>query len=295
MMIVKDVKRVNLASLANMKAKALSREKLRNTPWWFIAILAVAVIVAILITTNPDFQTAFIFIKAGLGITLTTTVFAFLIAIFLGLLAGLGRVSENILFKNLATFYVEVVRGIPMLVLIFFIALVGVPAIVDGLNAFGSWLQGVGLPGLSTAFSGASNSAVPMNTRAIIALAITYGAFLAEIFRAGIQSVDHGQMEATRSQGMNKWQAMRYIILPQAIRNVLPALGNDFISMLKDSSLVSILAVRDITQIAKLYAGNTFQYQTTYSTLAVMYLTMTITLSFVVKFIERKYQTNGHR
>jgi len=91
---------------------------------------------------------------------------------------------------------------------------------------------------------------------------------------------------------MTRWQAMWYIILPQAIRNVLPALGNDFISMLKDSSLVSILAVRDITQVARLYAGNTFQYQTTYITLAVMYLTMTIFLSFVVKFLEKRYQIN---
>ena len=134
-----------------------------------------------------------------------------------------------------------------------------------------------------------------MNIRAIIALSITYGAFLAEIFRAGIQSIDHGQMEAARSQGMTKWQAMWFIILPQAIRNVLPALGNDFISMLKDSSLVSILAVRDITQIARLYAGNTFQYQITYTTLAVMYLTMTIALSFLVKFLEKRYKVNEKR
>ncbi|MDP3721040.1 MAG: amino acid ABC transporter permease, partial [Anaerolineaceae bacterium] len=115
---------------------------------------------------------------------------------------------------------------------------------------------------------------------------------LAEIFRAGIQSIGRGQMEAARSQGMSYWQAMRYIILPQAIRNVLPALGNDFISMLKDSSLVSVLAVRDITQIAKLYAGRTFQYQESYITLAVLYLTMTILLSFLLKYIEKRIQKN---
>lgn len=228
-------------------------------------------------------------------VTLSTTFFSFLIAIVIGLLTGLGRVSENTFSKNLATFYVEVVRGIPMLVLIFFIALVVVPAAVDGFNSFGNWLTQSGLAGNTNAFSSAKNNAVPMNVRAIIALSITYGAFLAEIFRAGIQSIDGGQMEAARSQGMTKWQAMRYIILPQAIRNILPALGNDFISMLKDSSLVSILAVRDITQIAKLYAGNTFQYRESYLTLAVMYLTMTITLSFLVKWMERRYQTNEKR
>jgi len=134
-----------------------------------------------------------------------------------------------------------------------------------------------------------------MNARAIIALSITYSAFLAEIFRAGIQSVDSGQMEAARSQGLTYAQAMRFIILPQALRNILPALGNDFISLLKDSSLVSILAVRDITQVARLYAGSTFEYTTTYTTLAVMYLTMTILLSFLVKFVERRLNTNVKR
>lgn len=274
------------------QARPTIKERLRSVPWWLIAILLVALLVVILITTNPDYHSAFAFIKAGVLVTLSTTLFAFLIAIVLGLITGLGRISENVVFKNLATFYVEVIRGIPMMVLIFFIALVGVPAIVDGFKALGSWLSTLGLPGVGTFFAGAKTSSVPMNIRAIIALSITYGAFLAEVFRAGIQSIDRGQMEAARSQGMTRWQAMRYIILPQAVRNILPALGNDFISMLKDTSLVSILAVRDITQIARIYAGNTFQYQTTYITLATMYLTMTILLSFLVKFLERRYQTN---
>lgn len=296
-MIVKETQKINIQSnsISLSQARPSLKERLRTLPWWMIAIFSIAILVFILITTNTAFHNAFSFMKAGLVVTLYTTLFAFLIALCLGLITGLGRISDNVFFKNLATFYVEVIRGIPMLVLIFFIALVGVPAVVDAFNALGSWLLSLGLTGLSTIFSGAKNSNVPMNIRAIIALSITYGAFLAEIFRAGIQSIDTGQMEAARSQGMTKWQAMWYIILPQAIRNVLPALGNDFISMLKDSSLVSILAVRDITQIARLYAGNTFQYQTTYITLAVMYLTMTIALSFLVKFMERRFQINGKR
>nr|MBN1228813.1 PD40 domain-containing protein [Anaerolineae bacterium] len=132
------------------------------------------------------------------------------------------------------------------------------------------------------------NSAIPMNIRAIIALAVTYGAFLAEIFRAGIQSIGRGQMEAARSLGMSYGQAMRYVILPQAIRNVLPALGNDFVAMVKDSSLVSVLAVRDITQIARLYAGRTFRFRESYTTLAVLYLTMVVTLSLLVRLLERR-------
>lgn len=294
-MIVKETQKLNANRISLSQARPSLRERLRTVPWWMVAILAIAILVFVLITTNSDYQNAFNFIKTGLVVTLSTTLFAFFIALVLGLLTGLGRISDNTFFKNLSTFYVEVVRGIPMLVLIFFIALVGVPAVVDGFKALGPWLQGLGLTGISSFFSDAKNSSVPMNIRAIIALSITYGAFLAEIFRAGIQSIDKGQMEAARSQGMTKWQAMWYIILPQAIRNVLPALGNDFISMLKDSSLVSILAVRDITQIARLYAGNTFQYRTTYITLAVMYLTMTLLLSFLLKFLEKRLKSNEQR
>jgi polar amino acid transport system permease protein len=260
-----------------------------------VGIILLAVSVFVLITTNPAYNDAFNFIKAGLVVTLSTTFFAFVVALVLGLLAGLGRISENTFLINLSTFYVEVVRGIPMLVLIFFIALVGVPAVVDLFNSLGAWLSTSGVLGATNFLTNAKGSAVPMNIRAIIALSITYGAFLAEIFRAGIQSIDKGQMEAARSQGMTRWQAMRYIILPQAIRNVLPALGNDFISMLKDSSLVSILAVRDITQIARIYAGNTFQYQTTYITLAILYLTMTLLLSFLLKFLEKRVRSNERR
>jgi polar amino acid transport system permease protein len=127
-----------------------------------------------------------------------------------------------------------------------------------------------------------------MNVRAVVALAVTYGAFLAEIFRAGIQSIGRGQTEAARSLGMSYAQAMRYVILPQAIRNVLPALGNDFVAMVKDSSLVSVLAVRDITQVARLYAGSTFRFREAYVTLSVLYLTMTVALSMVVQFVERR-------
>jgi len=99
-------------------------------------------------------------------------------------------------------------------------------------------------------------------------------------------------MEAARSLGMSYWQAMLYIILPQAVRNVLPALGNDFIAMVKDSSLVSVLAVRDITQVARLYAGRTFRFPEAFTVLAVLYLTMTILLSLFVKLLEKRFFKN---
>jgi polar amino acid transport system permease protein len=172
---------------------------------------------------------------------------------------------------------------------------VGVPALTNGIQALGVVLTDIGWVKIGSWLASAKNSEVPMNLRAVIALSVTYGAFLAEIFRAGIESVGRGQMEAARSQGMSYSQAMRYIILPQAIRNVLPALGNDFISMLKDSSLVSVLAVRDITQVARLHAGSTFQFKEAYLTLAVLYLTMTIFLSFVMKYFEERIRKNEQR
>lgn len=264
------------------------RKRLRDYPWWLVGILLVVLGTFTLIVTEDNFRNAFAFIKAGLGITLSTTFTAFGIALIVGLLAGLGRISSSAIIKNLATLYIELIRGIPMLVLIFFIAIVAVPGIVNGLNTLGESFSRNGYPLLAGFFSSIQIKEVPMNVRAITALAITYGAFLAEIFRAGIESIGKGQMEAARSQGMSYVQAMRHIILPQAVRNVLPALGNDFISMLKDSSLVSVLAVRDITQVTRLYTGQTFRYVEAYTTLAVLYLTMTIILSLLVKTIEGK-------
>lgn len=235
---------------------------------------------------------AFNFIKIGLKVTIQTALTAYAFALVLGLIAGLGRLSKNVIFNNLARLYVELIRGIPILVLIFFIALVGVPTVVDSLNNLGVWLTNKGFGPLGAVFTAFNNQNISMNVRAIVALAVTYGAYLAEIFRAGIQSIEHGQMEAARSLGMSYGQSMRYVILPQAIRNVLPALGNDFVAMVKDSSLVSVLAVRDITQVSRLYAGSTFRFREAYVTLSVMYLTMTVLLSLGVQAIERRLRTN---
>ena len=226
---------------------------------------------------NSSYYEAFDFIKAGLTVTIQVSITAYSFAIILGLMAGMGRISKNVIFNNLARLYVELIRGIPMLVLIFFIALVGVPAVIE-------LAAKVGLE--------VDIKNISMSARAIVALAVTYGAFLAEIFRAGIQSIGRGQMEAARSLGMSYSQAMRHVILPQAIRNVLPALGNDFVAMVKDSSLVSVLAVRDITQMARLYAGTTFRFRESYITLSVMYLTITVLLSLLVQLMERRLRKN---
>jgi polar amino acid transport system permease protein len=178
--------------------------------------------------------------------------------------------------RNVAITYIEFIRGVPILVLIFTIAFAIVPAAASLLSVFGL-----------------SNNSISLSTRAIVALAMIYGAFLAEVFRAGIESIPPGQMEAARSVGMTHVQAMRHIILPQAIRNVLPALGNDFIAMLKDSSLVSVLGVRDLTQMARLRASSNFRYEETYFTLTLFYLVMTLVLSLLLQWFQRRIRGNG--
>lgn len=264
----------------------------KDISWWFWAIILIFVWAIYIIMTRENYQDAFQFIKVGISVTIKTALVSYAFAVVLGLFAGLGRISKNIFFNNLARLYIELIRGIPMLVLIFFIALVGVPIFVDGLNAFGVWLVNIGLGFIGAPMAEFGNGTFTMNSRAIIALSITYGAFLAEIFRAGIQSIGKGQMEAGRSLGMSYGQTMRHIILPQAVRNVLPALANDFVAMVKDTALVSVLAVRDITQVSRLYAGSTFRFREAYVTVSVMYLAMTVGLSLLVQLMERRLRND---
>ncbi len=280
------------ADVDRMPQDTEGRFNARSFPWWLVAILGFLGLMLALILTNPDYNRAFNFIKGGFGsiedllagdlaafigtgitVTIYTTLVAFAFAIVIGLIAGLGRVSNNVVIRNVAMTYIEFIRGVPTLVLIFTTAFVLVPMVSDLL--------------------GISGQSISTNTRGIIALAVIYGAFLAEVFRAGIESVPHGQMEAARSLGLSSRQAMRHVILPQAIRNVLPALGNDFIAMLKDSSLVSVLAVRDLTQQARLYSGSTFRFRESYLVLTFLYLSMTIALSLLLRWYERRLKQDG--
>lgn len=283
------------APLAVVPRKKTLQERIDEFPWWVGGIFVIALGSIYLVTTQTSFGEAMAFIRIGIGVTITTTLYAYSIALVLGLIAGLGRISRNVVVRNLATLYVELVRGIPILVLIFYIALVAVPDSLGLFKTFGDWLSSIGLGFIGGPLASTNNDSISLNVRAIIALSVTYGAFLAEIFRAGIQSIGKGQMEAARSLGMSYAQAMRHIILPQAIRNVLPALGNDFVAMVKDSSLVSVLAVRDITQVARLYAGRTFRFREAYTILAILYLGMTLILSFLVRILERRLHDGSRK
>lgn len=261
-------------------------ETLAGLPWWLLVFILLAAYFVYVTYTNETFREAFEFVRAGVFVTIRVTLTAYSFAIVIGLLTGLARVSENPIIYNIATFYVQVMRGVPILVTILYVAFVLVPLTISGLNALGNQLAAWQLLSPENPLSLLTPRDIDFITRGIIALALSYGAFSAEIFRAGIESIGRGQMEAARSLGMNYLQAMRYIILPQAVRRVLPPLGNDFIAMLKESSLVSVLGVRDITQLGKLYAATTFQYMATYNQVAFLYLTMTVLLSLLVKFME---------
>lgn len=237
---------------------------------------------------TENYWEAIEFIYVGLFITIRVSIISYIIAVVFGLIAGLGRISKNKFLYNLATLYVELIRGIPIIVLIFYIALVGVPSIVELINDFGLWLASKGILSVGLFLSEVTIRNVPNEGRAIFALSVTYGAFLAEIFRAGIQSIARGQSEAARSLGMSTGQALRYVILPQGLRNVLPALANDFVAMVKDSSLVSVLAVEDITHRSRKYTGSSFAFREAFNILTILYLTMTITLSLLVRTLERR-------
>jgi polar amino acid transport system permease protein len=124
--------------------------------------------------------------------------------------------------------------------------------------------------------------------RAIIALMIGYASFIAEIFRAGFQSVDQGQIEASKALGLSRFNRFRFVVFPQAIRVIFPPLSNDFVSMVKDSSLVSVLGVADITQMGKVYASGSFRFFETYSIVTYIYLLLTIGLSLLLRQFERR-------
>jgi polar amino acid transport system permease protein len=193
----------------------------------------------------------------GLYVTLKISIISIVFAIIIGITAGIARISSNPVLKKLSITYIELIRGTPLLVQIFiFYFFIGT---VLGLNRM---------------------------TAGIAALAVFAGAYLAEIVRAGIQSIHKGQMEAARSLGMNYYQAMRYVILPQALKRTLPPMAGQFISLIKDSSLVSVIAITDLTKAGREVVTNTFSPFEVWFTVALMYLVLTSTLSYLVQRLE---------
>lgn len=227
---------------------------------WRVSFIGAIAIVLALITIKPDpYLNILKFVPDGIVVTFQVTVEAIILALIIGLFTGLGRISKNKIINGIASVYVEVIRGIPLLVQLFYIyfalgRIVNLPAMVS----------------------------------AVIAMAVCYGAYMGEIFRAGIESIHKGQMEAARSLGMTSSQAMYHVILPQAFKTILPPIGNEFVALLKDSSLVSILAVSDLLRRGREFAAESFTYFETYTMVALMYLIITLFLSKLVSIMEER-------
>lgn len=234
------------------------------TAWRIAFVGAIGTLVFLSLYKPDPYLNIIKFVPDGIVVTFKVTIGAILLSLVFGLVTGLGRISSNRLFNGAASLYVEVIRGIPLLVQIFYIY-----------YALGRFVK------------------IPDLMSAIIAMAVCYGAYMGEVIRAGIQSIPKGQMEAAMSLGMTKGQAMRHVILPQAFKVVLPPVGNEFIALLKDSSLVSILAVADLLRRGREFASESFTYFETYTVVALIYLVITLFFSKLIGIMEERINADN--
>lgn len=249
----------------------------KDFPWWLVVAGGLAAFMLYRIVADDLYRQVLTTLSRGVYITVFVTLVSFAIASALGLLLAVMSLSPSLALRQVARFYIEIVRGVPIIVLLLYVAFVFAPALVAAWN----WMAGtLGLEPVRT-------RDFTLLWRAILALTIGYSAFIAEVFRAGLQSIDRGQIEAAEALGLNRWQRFRLIVFPQAFRTILPPLGNDFIAMVKDSSLVSVLGVLDVTQLGKVTAAGNFRYFETYNVVALIYLLMTVTLSLALRRLER--------
>ncbi|WP_375280183.1 amino acid ABC transporter permease [Pseudooctadecabacter sp.] len=246
-------------------------------PYWLLIVLTVGGYLFWQVLSNDLYTQVLGTLSKGIKITVFVTLVGFALAATLGLGLALMSLSRWIVVRQVARLYIEVVRGVPIIVLLLYVAFVLAPALV----ALWNWATG------ALGFDPIRNRDFSMLWRATIALTIGYSAFIAEVFRAGLQSVEKGQVEAAEALGLGPWQRFHHIVFPQAFRRILPPLGNDFVAMVKDSSLVSVLGVLDVTQAGKVTAAGNFRYFETYNIVALIYLTMTIGLSLALRRLER--------
>ena len=204
----------------------------------------------------------------GAIVTLEITLVAVSFGVLIGLFVGMAELSSYRLLRIPAKVYVDIIRGTPLLVQIFIIYF-ALPNII--------------------------NMRIEPYIAAVVACSINSGAYVAEIFRSGIQSIDKGQFEAGRSLGLTWSQTMKMIVVPQAFRRTIPQLGNEFIAMLKDSSLVSVIGFEELTRKGQLIIAATYRSFEIWAAVAVIYLVMTLPISRFVSYLEKKYNSKGHR
>ncbi|MBM9595254.1 amino acid ABC transporter permease [Roseitranquillus sediminis] len=251
-------------------------EERGDFPWWLLVAAALAGWFLWRIASDDVYRQVLATLSRGIWITIFVTLVAFGAACLMGLALAAASLSRWLVLRQVARFWTEIVRGVPILVLLLYVAFVLAPALVA------AWNWGTGRLGLEPA----QTRDFPLLWRAVMALTIGYSAFLAEVFRAGLMSVPKGQVEAAEALGLTGWQRFRHVVFPQAFRTILPPLGNDFVAMIKDSSLVSVLGVLDVTQLGKVTAAGNFRYFETYNVVALIYLTMTVTLSVLLRRLE---------
>lgn len=258
------------------RSKKRERKVILTDRWWLL-FAAVIVIIVLLITLQPDpYSRILVFVADGIWVTVYLTVISFVMVLLFGLLVALARLSKIIILRGVATVYVEVIRGIPLLVQLIFWYF-AFPALIKQIGA--AW-------GIES-FANYQANAILM---AILGLAFCYTAYMSEVYRSGIQSISKGQMEAARSLGMNYFQAMRYIIIPQAIRVIMPPVGNEFITLLKDTSLVSTVAVADMTRRGREFMAANYIPIQTWVMIALLYLVLTVLSARVVSWLERRFR-----
>lgn len=249
-------------------------------PYWILMLAGIVGYFGYLTLFSEPYEIAWERISGGIWLTVQITLWAFAISLTLGTVLALGRIAETdhnaavptrmlaALARNLSRTYIEFIRGVPILPLIFFLALVIIPDVTEAL--------------------GVSRQTITDFWRGVIALSIIYGAYIAEVIRGGVQSIPRGQMEAGRSIGLSRLQTMRHIIVPQAMRAIIPPLGNDFIAILKDSSLLSVLAVAEVTRLARQYSSGSFKFRESYVVLVFIYVTLVLVLSFLLGRLEQR-------
>jgi polar amino acid transport system permease protein len=256
----------------DLGARIIAADSRRASIWrikfitiWVLILCGLIAFVLYAVKFDTNFLAKAVpYILAGAGVTILVSFLSIALAIVLAALGALGRLSRNPYANGIASFYVSLVRGTPLLLQILFIYLALPQA-------------GIVLPELACG---------------VIALGFNYGAYMTEIFRAGIQAVPHGQTEAAESLGMNGRTTFIRIIAPQAFRIVTPAIGNDFIAMLKDSSLVSVISVQEILYRAQVVGRPTFQSMQTLIIAALVYWAMTIVFSYFQGRLERRMSTS---
>ena len=231
--------------------------------WWIALIGAVALLVLLPVIKPDPYLNILRFVPDGILITFQVTVLSISLAIVIGLFTGLGRISSNRLINLVASLYVEVVRGIPLLVQLFYIY-----------YALGRFVR------------------VPDLVAAVIAMAFCYGAYMGEVFRAGIKSIDRGQTEAARSLGLSARQTMMRIILPQAFKNVLPAMCNEFVAVTKETSLASTFYVGDLMTQYQTISGKTYLVIEPLVIIGVIYFVVTFSMSKLITVLERRLKND---